>query len=552
MRKPEEQSPKIPQKSSRSIGRYFRLFPLTFALLFLPPLWADDTGPAAPDASPAAAQSAPDDVQGSPDASLSSSSDSQGSPSDAESLPLDIQDSSADVQNTSADSQSSPAAAGASTIEQQRLDIMRFGTETEIANLIQQLKDEKVSYLDKDLIDIAQKTRNRNILGGIFSFFADMEKKGLEDRAIKAIDERDQEANETVLAAIDYLGRVRASGAKDSLEELINSGESRFMNSAFRALGRCAKSQADTGGGSADRNDVSNADGTASYLLDYYNNRNPGDENKREIITALGETGSKEAVSFLSDLVKNADERTVLRMAALDAISKIGDSSGLDAVIEAVSSTDPNVRSSAIAALGPFTGEAADNAILEGFRDSYYRSRIGAAQAAGKRKLTGAVPFLHFRAENDDVPTVRDEAIRALGAINNGEAMTILDSLFSNQKNTDRVRVLAAEMLMQNNAGAYSSRIVVEMDDAKNKKQTALYNGFIRILATAKSGNLEDFARRLIANGGVIEKSLALDLILNNEFRGLAGDVRTLLDEKTYGVSLARKAKNTLDKLGLQ
>jgi len=518
MKKPEEQSQKLLKRSGRvllSIFPIFLIFPFIFALSALQPVWADDNDAAAADVSPA----------GSPDASAG-----------AESSPVD--------------SQSSPAAPGTKTIEQQRLDIMRFGTETEIANLIQLLKNEKVSYLDKDLIDIAQNTRNRNILAGIFSFFADMEKKGLEERAIRAINERDQEANETVLAAVDYLGRVRAAGAKDCLEELINSGESRFMNSAFRALGRCAKSQTDDG--NADSTANSTADSTAFYLLDYYNNRNPGDENKREIITALGETGSKEAVSFLTALVKDSEERAVLRMAALDAISKIGDSGGLDAVIEAVSSTDPNVRSSAIAALGPFTGEAAENAILEGFRDSYYRSRIGAAQAAGKRKLVSAVPFLRFRAENDDVPTVRDEAIRALGAINNDEAMTILDSLFSNQKNTDRVRVLSADMLMQNNAGAYSSRIVAEMDDAKNKKQTALYNGYIRILGTAKSDKLEDFARRLIVNGGVIEKSLALDLILNNEFRGMADDIRPLLDEKKSGASLARKAKNTMDKLGLQ
>jgi hypothetical protein len=70
-------------------------------------------------------------------------------------------------------------------------------------------------------------------------------------------------------------------------------------------------------------------------------------------------------------------------------------------------------------------------------------------------------------------------------------------------------------------------------------------------LVPAKSGTLESLARRFISAGGVIEKSLALDLILNNEFRSLADEVRNLLDEKKYGVSIARKAKNTLERLGL-
>jgi HEAT repeat protein len=293
------------------------------------------------------------------------------------------------------------------------------------------------------------------------------------------------------------------------------------------------------------------ADDTASFLLDYYKNRNPSDENQREIIVALGETGSKNGVSFLSDIVLNADERPVLRMAALDSISKIGDPGGLDAVIEAVSSTDPNIRSTAVSALGPFSGAAAENAILEAFRDSYYRTRIGAAMAAGKRRLESAVPYLRYRAERDDVPAVKDEAIKALGAINNRETTVILDSLFAERKNPDRVRILAADMLLRNNADAYVSKVVIELDEAKTKNQNPLYNGFLRVLGTAKSNSLEGLARRFIAGGGVIEKSLALDLILNNEFRGLAADIRTLLDEKKNGASLARKARSTLEGLGL-
>ena len=428
----------------------------------------------------------------------------------------------------------------AKTLEEQRLDTLRFGTETEIAALIQTVKTEKVSYLDKELIEIAQKTRNRNILSGIFGFFGDTEKNGLEDRAIRVIRERDDEANETVLAAVDYLGKVKDGGAVDSLKELIDSGESRFLNSAFRALGRAAK------------DNTEQKDSTALYLLDYYKDRTPGEENKREIIVALGETGSKEGVLFLSDLIKNSDERAPLRMAALDSVSKIGDNEGLEAVVEAVSSTDPNVRSSAVAALAPFSGEAVDKAILEAFRDSYYRTRIGAASAAGKRVLEEAIPYLRYRAENDDVPAVKDEAIKALGAINSAETNTILDSLFSERKNSDRVRLVAGEMLLKNNADTYSARVFAEMEDARSRNQNALYNGFIRIMGTARSGALEDIVRRFISAGGVIEKSLALDLILSNEFRSFEPEIRSMLDEKKNGASIARKAKLTLERLGLE
>ena len=238
-------------------------------------------------------------------------------------------------------------------------------------------------------------------------------------------------------------------------------------------------------------------------------------------------------------------------MAALDAMAKIGDSAGLDAIIEAVSSTDPNVRSSAITALGPFPGDAADKAILEGFRDSYYRTRIGAASAAGKRKLEAAVPYLRYRAENDDVPAAKDEAIKALGAIGSGDALSILDGLFSERKNADRVRILAGEMLLQNAPAAFAKKVIAELDEAGAKKQAALYNGFLRILGAAKDPALESLARRFLASGTVIEKSYALDITANNEFSSLVEDIKPLLDEKKSGASIARKARATLDKLGL-
>jgi len=432
----------------------------------------------------------------------------------------------------------SSAVPALSAFEQQRLDTLRFGTEAEISSLIQTIKNERITYLDNELIEIAQKSKSRVILSGIFSFFGETEKIGLEERAVRAIVERDQEANDTVLAAVNYLGSVKANSAVDALEELINSGESRFQSSAFKALGRAAPEEG--------------ADSIAAFMLDYYNDRSPSEESKLEIITALGETGSKEGVPFLSELVKNTDEKSILRMSALDALAKIGDEESLGTVIEAVSSPDPNVRSSAVAALAPFSGEASENAVLEAFRDSYYRTRMGAAQAAGKRRLESAVPFLRYRAENDEVPNVKDEAIKALGAINNEEAMSVLNSLFSERRNSDRVRITAADMLLRNNADVYGNRVYAEMEDAKLKNQTALYNGFVRVMATAKSAALETTVRRLIGGGGVIEKSLALDLILNNEYRQMADDIRSLLDEKKHSATIARKAQNTLKKLGLE
>lgn len=426
--------------------------------------------------------------------------------------------------------------------EDQRLDTIQYGTETEIAALIQTLKIENTPQLDEKLeaalITLSQNTRNQNILTGVLAFFGERTRKGLEDRSIRAIKEREDEAIATVLAAINYLGKVKAAEAIAPLEGLLDANEERYMEVAFRALGRVANGNA------------SSRDEVATYLIDFYTYRNPSDQNRREIVIALGETGSKEGISLLSGLVENNEERPVIQMASLEALSKIGDNAGLDAILQAVSATDPNVRSTAVAALGPFSGAQVDDAILESFRDSYYRTRIGAAKAAGERKLASAIPYLQYRAEKDEVSTVKDEAIKALGAIGTNEAKAVLESLFAERKTSDRVRVLAAEMLINNDPGSYAEKIIAELDEAKKRNQTNLYNGFLKVISMAKTGKVEDLARRFLNSGGVIEKSYALDMTLTNEFRSLAPDIRLLIEDKNNG--LARKAGATLEKLGVQ
>jgi HEAT repeat protein len=434
------------------------------------------------------------------------------------------------------------AAASATTVagavEATRLATIKYGTETEIASLIQALKNEGADYLDNELIVLVENSKNQKIVSGVFAFFSDRGKGGLEDRAIRAIEERDGEANETVLAAVEYLGKVPEKRAAPALKELLDAQERRFMNAAFRALGRV---------GGADQEE---ADDDAEYLIDYYTNRDPGDENRRDIITAVGATGSVNAVSFLSGIAGDSEERMVLRIAALDALAKIGDTEGLPAILACISAGDPNIRSSAVAALGPFSGGEVDNAILEAFRDSYYRTRLAAAQASRERKLEAAIPYLKYRAEQDENPNVKDEAIRALGAIANDEAMAIMESLFGEQKNADRVRLAAAEMLIKNNPGAYLGRLVIELDAAKQKNQTPLYNGFLKIAGDARTESAESLARRFMQNGGIVEKSYGLDLAGNNNLTGLAEEIKKLTADRNE--SLARKARRIAEKLGIE
>jgi len=324
--------------------------------------------------------------------------------------------------------------------------------------------------------------------------------------------------------------------------DLLDTEERRFLNTGFRALGRASSS------------DSALADEAAEFLIEFYEFRNPGSDNQREVIVAIGATRSLKGVSFLSDIASNTEERIPIRIAALEALSLLGNSDGLDAILFCVSTNDPNVRSAAVGALGPFSGDAVDNAILDAFRDSYYNTRIAAARASGQRKLAAAVPYLRYRAERDEVPNVKDEAIRALGAIANEEALSVIDSLFSARTNSDRVRLIAAEMLMKNLPDSNLSRLIIELDEAQRRNQTALYNGLLKVLGeTVVRGDktaMENITRRFMRSGTIIEKSYGLDMAVNNNLVMLSEEIKTLAADRNE--SLARKAVRTAETLGIE
>lgn len=165
--------------------------------------------------------------------------------------------------------------------------------------------------------------------------------------------------------------------------------------------------------------------------------------------------------------------------------------------------------------------------------------------------MAEAVRYLRYRAERDEVPAVREDAIRALGKIGNGEAMDNVRSIFDEKKNADRLRIVAAETLLQREGRDEASGIVAALEDAQKKKMKALYNGLLKALSAAKSPALEDLARRLLGSDEITDKLYGLDLIRGNDFRSLADEVKKLSEDEK-NATLSRRAKDVLVALGVR
>jgi HEAT repeat protein len=417
-------------------------------------------------------------------------------------------------------------------IDDLQKDTLKYGTDNEIATLIKTLKKDNDDTLDNELSDIVHNTKNPVIKSLVISFFTERGKKGLEEESVYLIENRDGMETSNILSAIEYLGKIKYENAQSNLRSLLESDEELYKTSAIRAIGKA------TG--------PDTADNTAEYLIEYYNKKEVTDENKREIIASLGETGSKKASPFLSEIIKD-NEKQSLTIASILALSSIKDEETIEIIIECVQSKDPNIRSAAIESLGSFKNSEADKAIIDAFRDSYYKTRLAAIKAVREKKSADAVPYLKFRAENDEVPAVKEEAIRALGEIGNSETESILEGIFNDKKMPDKNRVLAAQMLIKIDASKYADAVIARIDESKRLNQKQTYNSLLSVISKAKTDKVKDLTRRLFDSKDAVEKSFAIELSAINNFSSFAPLIEKIAEENNSGLS--RRAKEVLEKL---
>lgn len=411
-------------------------------------------------------------------------------------------------------------------LDSARRNTVKYGTDAEIVSLIAALESEKVDSLDRDLIGLVETASGTKIVDSIFSYLANGRKAGAESRAVRILENRDREANSNVDSAIRYLASVKHRAAAPLLRGILDAEEERFSPAAARALGYCG-----------DEDD-------AEFLVAYRQDRDPPEAVSGEIIFALGELKSEKASEFLIDLLSNPETKPSRKIAAVESLGKIGTKDAQDPLLDALRDQDANVRAAALSAVAAFSGKKIETAIVESFRDSFYKVRLAAAKAAGEKKLEEAIPFLKYRAERDDVAAVKEESVRALGSIGSEEAVEILSGFFVDKKTPERIRVAAAKAVLEKDSRKHARTVIEAMNQAKADKKTSLYNSLAKAVSTTKSTEFEEQAKLFLSSPDIVDRHYGLDLVILNGYTSLKAQIEPLA--KDANASIARKAKKAL------
>jgi len=143
---------------------------------------------------------------------------------------------------------------------------------------------------------------------------------------------------------------------------------------------------------------------------------------------ALGLMGNPEVGDALSALLD--DKSNTVRFNAASALSRLGDSRGIDFLFNSIRTDDAVLRVNAIKSLVSvqLASGVVEARLLEAMASKNPMDRSGAAQILGEAGVSSAVVAL-MSATSDDDPRVRWTSIMALGQIGASEARPQLETL---------------------------------------------------------------------------------------------------------------------------
>ena len=416
----------------------------------------------------------------------------------------------------SAEAQSAQTPAGVS-LEEQRRDTIRYGIDSEIADLLAKLTTEKEARYNEDLLGLLKSSRSVKLRIGVLDLLAYLEWKGAEAPAMAIVEERDNQDADLVASCLSYLASVRSKDALKYVGAIIKEDNKKLLPALVRLMGKA-------GGGEEE-----------AILLDWFDGDTATPAIKEEAIKALGEIGSAKAAERLGKLVEDAEGGKVPRMFACAALAKIKDEASVKPLVKASNDADPNVRAAAIEALGAFADRTSDAAgearaaLVQGLRDSFPKARIAACKAIAVGKVADALPFLKYKARNDPERSVKIESFRTLAILGSGDAYAFLREGLEDKKASAEMRSLCFGLLARYDPASSMDALASVLRAEAAEKERSFYTDLAREVANAdKAPDIGKLARILLADKEYLIRIAGIEWARKNKSSELKPDLESL------------------------
>lgn len=418
--------------------------------------------------------------------------------------------------------------------EQRRRDVLRFGLEGEVAELISQIKTESTSDYNQEIIDVFSRTRSSIIRESVIDYCTDRSLPDLKQWSLEVLEDPFDYKRSTVSAVFRYVEKLPLNEAAPLVRKLMSDEGSGYRELAISTLGKI--------GGPED----------AVFLAEYLDSEISGDEKQRLVIrqnvmTALGELKSEAVWEQLMEIASDEDENTVIRATAAKALGSIGKIEAIDRLSVLYESNDPLLRAASVNALSNYTDERAQMVITESFKDTHYKVRLEALEAASKGKIAGIGPYILYRAKTDPVEAVKMRSFEILSTVGGEEGISWLTELMNEQKTPDKFRLKAITVLFSNHRDRVFNDVEkIALETLKDDKKNWLRYECGKLFSKAEDSRLESLSIAYIQHKDTVTKSLGMEMYAKNRFSSVKDLVQTIADNDKMG-GLQGRAKRILE-----
>ncbi|HOV39144.1 MAG TPA: HEAT repeat domain-containing protein [Spirochaetales bacterium] len=314
----------------------------------------------------------------------------------------------------------------------ERREILKFGTEGEILDLIKKLQEERNTSLQEEIVQLLQARISSKLTQNIFEYLRVLEVNDprAEQTALGILETHEEQDQDLLLSVLGYLGLPSVPAHPEAVLPLLEVQRRRVVSAAVRYLG------------------AKGTEEVARRLIERFKEEDADEEIRCSILLALGELRSPVSVDFLQSILDNPDERIVYRRYACDSLGKIAAREAYPSIRKALEDSDSLMRAYAVSAIGSYPDPEVEELLLFALRDDFARVRAFAAEKLGNRKAESAVDILIYRSRKDADRQVRTASLKALAEIGTEKAVTFLGDLLLDEKASQELRIETIRLLL--------------------------------------------------------------------------------------------------------
>ncbi|WP_288566417.1 HEAT repeat domain-containing protein [uncultured Treponema sp.] len=417
-------------------------------------------------------------------------------------------------------------------------DILKYGLEGQITELIDELTKNQDNRFVDGIYDLFQETKSVAVKEKILDYFTKLKDSCLASYAVEIINDPYDEKNSIVEKCFKYVSEADIKDANPGLVDLVDKEEDAYFTGALSALG-------ETGGKEE-----------ALFLADYLDRDDLNVSQRQALMRVLGRIKAVETWQKISEIAKDENENTFVRMYAAEAIGAMEKPESEDILVELFESNDPNLRTYVIKGISYFNDKKSSDLIIQALRDSQYKVRLEAVSAVGKNRIDKAVPFLIFRCKDkDEQKQVKEKCYSVIADLNTSDGNDYLISVLKDKKIGDATKAKVSAALLEYNHAGTKEVIELARSALKSDIQKNLRYALGKEFAKYDRSEFADICAEYIASDDVATQGTGLDIWAKGRYSGVKAAVEEIAKdaeeenlteekEKPKGYQFGLKKKN--------